>query len=366
MGRTSLAMRVFLAVSAVAAATAAAVWFVARVAVRTQLAAYMATLPQPRMGMGRGRQMVLGAAEQSFISGVNRGLVVGVIVATAIAAVVAWLLARHLSTPLERLETAADSLSRGDLSQRVETTGPEEVARLAEAFNRMADSLDTAEQLRRRMVADVAHELRNPIAALRGQIECMADGIMPIDDARLASVAEDITHLAALVDDLQQLSLADAGRLAYDRERLDVAALARREAERASVVAKPGVAVSAAAPEEPVWVSGDERRLSEVLRNLLANAARHTARGSIRCEVTVDAALVEVAVTDTGEGISAEDLDHIFERFYRADASRDATTGGAGLGLAIAKRIIEDHGGSVFATSEPGVGSRIGFRLPLG
>ncbi|TLM90920.1 MAG: HAMP domain-containing histidine kinase [Actinobacteria bacterium] len=243
--------------------------------------------------------------------------------------------------------------------------GPAEVAALGDAFNRMADSLEEAEELRRRLVADVAHELRNPIAAIRAQVEGMAEGVLPADAARLDSVVDDVMHLSLLVDDLQGLSLAEAGKLHYDFGELDLASLVRKEVARAAEHAAPGVVVSADVAEKALAVLGDELRLSEVLRNLLSNAVRHTSQGSVTASLSSDEGFAVVRVTDTGEGIPAADLPYVFERFYRADTSRSAHTGGAGLGLAISRRIVEDHGGTVFAESDgEGRGATVGFRIP--
>ncbi len=365
MRRSSLVLQVFLSILVVALGVVLAVGLIARNALSRAFDAYLATLPSPPGGgMHRGR-MMLGAAEQTFVASVDRSVYLGAAIAIVIAIIAALLIARYLSRPLRRLETAAEGLAAGDLSHRVDVQGPAEVAALGEAFNRMADSLEEAETLRRRLVADVAHELRNPIAAARAQAEGMAEGVLEVDPARLDSLVDDLHHLTVLVDDLQELSLAESGRLSYEMGPLDLTVLAAREAERAATTASPGVIVSGPAGADAVIVSADERRISQVLRNLLSNAIRHTAAGSVTVTVASFDGFADVRVTDTGEGIPAEDLPHVFERFYRADSSRSADTGGAGLGLAISSRIVEDHGGSVFAESREGSGATIGFRLPL-
>jgi two-component system sensor histidine kinase BaeS len=218
--------------------------------------------------------------------------------------------------------------------------------------------------LRRRLVADVAHELRNPIAAARVHAEGMAEGILPPTQSRFEALVSDLGHLSVLVNDLQELAVAEAGQLRYDMAPLDLADLVARETDRAAESAP--VAISAEGVGAPVWIAGDDLRLSEVLRNLLSNAIRHTPEGSVVVSVAPDSGgHVEVRVTDSGQGIPSEDLPYIFERFYRADAARSADTGGAGLGLAITRRIIEDHGGTVFADGALGGGAVVGFRLPV-
>jgi len=366
MRRTSLLFQMFVSILAVALGAVLAVGLIARDALGRAFDTYLATLPTPAGGMhmGRGRAM-LGAAEQTFVTTVDRSVYLGAFVALLIAAGAALLIARYLSRPMRELEAAAESLAAGDLSGRVSESGPHEVAALGSAFNSMADSLERAEILRRRLVADVAHELRNPIAAARAQAEGMAEGVLAADTGRLESLVEDLQHLSTLVDDLQDLAVADAGRMQYEKAEIDLGALVRREAERASAAAKPGVRITVEVPDRELAVDADARRISQVLRNLLTNATRHTAAGAVVLSASALDDGVEVRVTDTGEGIPAADLPHIFERFYRADSARAAATGGSGLGLAISKTIIEDHGGAMFAESTLGSGTTVGFRLPL-
>jgi len=362
MRRMTLGSQVFLSILSVALGTALVVGLFARSALSAAFDRYLASLPQMAGRMGRGR-MMLGAAEQNFVSSVDRGVILAALIAVAVAAVVAVLLAAYLARPLRRLETAAEGLAEGDLGHRVEIDGPTEVAALGEAFNRMADSLEGAESLRRRMVADVAHELRNPLAAARAQAEGMMDGVIAVEPARLASLVDDLKHLSTLINDLQELAVAEAGQLRYELLPLDLAALVEAEAAHARVLLNPGVQLRVDAVG-PAIVTGDGRRLSQVMRNLLSNAARHTAEGHVEVTVaTVDDSVI-VRVADTGEGIADDDLPHIFERFYRADSARASHTGGAGLGLAITRTIVSDHDGEVFAERSPAGGLVVGFRLP--
>jgi len=363
--RTSLAFQMFLSIIFVALGTALTVGLFARYALSAAFDRYLATLPGAgaagRMQMGR---RLLGAAEQAFIGSVDKSVYLAAVIAVVAATVLALLLAASLSRPLRRLESAADSVSQGELTQRVTVQGPLEVARLGDAFNRMADSLEEAEGLRRRLVADVAHELRNPLAAARAQAEGMSEGVLAVDSARLASLVEDLVHLSSLVQDLQELAVAEAGHLSYQMCDLDLGDLVNAELVRAAGTVAPGVVVTPLEWPRPVVVRGDERRIAQVLRNLLSNAVRHTAAGSVGVTIEEDEHTVRVAVIDTGEGIPAEELPHIFERFFRADAARSSDTGGAGLGLAISRSIVRDHGGEMFATSTEGVGTTVGFTIP--
>ncbi len=370
MRRANLGWQVFVAVLAVALAAVLAVGVLTRLAFQSAFSAYVETMMPTRQGMGMGRILVANAADEAFRNSVNRGVFVGALVALTVAAIAAIFLSRYLTRPLERLEEGALELAAGDLSHRVDVRGPAEVAALGEAFNSMADSLEEAEELRKRLVADVAHELRNPIAAARAQAEGMAEGVLPCEQARLESVVEDLTQLSRLVDDLQELAAAEAGTLSYAMQPLDLVALASREAERAQGMAPAGVEIrvetaDASGADASVVVEGDEGRLAQVIRNLVSNALRHTREGSVTIHVVAHDGWAEVAVSDTGEGIPADDLPYVFERFYRADAARAADSGGAGLGLAISKRIVLDHGGEVFAESDEGEGARVGFHLPL-
>lgn len=360
-----LLLQAFLAMVVVALLTVVLSGLVTRALFSTAFEGYLETLPAPMGGgMGAGRRMMLGGAEQAFLTSVDRGILIGAVVAVGLAAVAALIVAYYLTRPINRLTTAANALAAGDLTHRVEATGPGEIAHLGEAFNEMADSLAESEELRRRLVADVAHELRNPIAGLRAQVEGIADGILPADGPRLASIADDTRYLSRLVADLQELSAAEAGQLRYEMQRTDLAALARAEAERARPLAHADVDV-VFEPCGALAVEADEGRISQVMRNLIANALRHTETGTVTVACSSAPGLARVEVRDTGEGIPETDLPYIFERFYRADAARARDTGGSGVGLAVSRRIVEDHGGSVFAANREGGGAAVGFTVPL-
>jgi two-component system sensor histidine kinase BaeS len=229
----------------------------------------------------------------------------------------------------------------------------------------MADAVARSEALRRGLVADVAHELRTPLTNLRCQIEAVQDGLQPADTATLQSLHEETLLLARLVGDLQDLALAEGGQLPLHRASVSVtaavdAALAaiRPIAAARGVVLEADVAAALA-------VDADRERLAQVLRNLLANALTHTPGGGrIRVSGRRVSGEVAVEVSDTGDGIAPEHLAHVFDRFYRSDPSRARRTGGAGLGLAIVRQLVEAHGGRVAVASEPGAGTRFTFTLP--
>ncbi len=305
-------------------------------------------------------------AEQGFLNSVNQQLLLSVAVAGAVALLLAWFLSRRILGPVEALTKAAGKLEKGDLAQRVNVRSRDEIGELAHAFNAMADGLTRMEQLRRNMVTDVAHELRTPLSNIRGYLEAMRDGVARPDPALIDSLHEEAMLLTRLVEDLQELELAEAGQLKIVKQEIEP----RDAIDRAVYAFQPsasekGIRLDTNLPEDLPTVEADAERLGQVLRNLLANAITHTpAGGRIEIAATTEDKSVVVSVRDTGVGIPDEDLPFIFERFYRADHSRARSTGGAGLGLSIVKQLVELHGGRVWAESREGEGSTFYFSLP--
>lgn len=365
--RPALRTQIAASIVVVTVGAVLAVGFTSRLALSAAFDEYLAgNMGASNMVGGRrmGR-MMLGAAEQTFLATVDQSVLIGAVVAAIVAVAVAIVLAQRFAHPIQQLEEVAEEMAAGARSARVTPAGPAEVASLGEAFNRMADSLEQSELLRRRMVADVAHELRNPIAAARVHAEGMADGMLSVEPARFEAIVGNLVHLSDLVNDLQELSVAEAGGLRYEMVPVDVGRLVRSEAEMFADVAPADTVVTYAGSASSLHAEADERRISQVLRNLLSNAARHTGAGQIVVGVRALAdGRIEVSVSDSGEGIPDADLPHVFERFYRADESRAADTGGAGLGLAIVKSIVEDHGGEVYARRSSLGGAEVGFILP--
>jgi len=297
---------------------------------------------------------------------VGRFLLWGGLLAVAVAALFTWLLSRRILAPVKVLTHSTRRLGKGDLSERVQVKDKGELGELAEAFNSMADSLERAEQLKRSMVADIAHELRTPLSNLRSYLEAVRDGVKKPDEETIRTLDEESALLARLVDDLQELSLADAGELKLVCRRENVVELVRRTVTGLQpTVAAKGLSLAVNLPDGLPTVMVDAHRISEVLRNLLENAVAHTpSGGSISVEAGEEDGWVKVVITDTGEGIPHDDLPSIFERFYRVDRSRARATGGRGLGLTITKRLVEAHGGKIDASSELGKGSRFSFTVP--
>jgi two-component system OmpR family sensor kinase len=307
----------------------------------------------------------LGTQEQGFLDQVNRALLLAGVLAGVLSILLGLGLSRGLTAPVTRLTAAARRIAGGDLSQRVPETGSAEMAALGQAFNRMTADLEKAEELRRNMVADLAHELRTPLSVIQGNLRAILDGVYPLEQAEIATLYDETRLLNRLVDDLRELALAEAGQLRLERRPVAPADLVSRAMESARVqAAAKGIALQADLTEDLPLMDVDPQRIGQVLGNLLNNALVHTPSGG---EVIVTAkpsdSEVEFSVRDTGEGIASEDLPYIFERFYRADRSR--AMGGTGLGLAIAKQLVEAHGGRIEVESEVGRGTWFAFTLPV-
>ena len=280
-----------------------------------------------------------------------------------------WRTFRSVGSPLANIMIAADAVAEEDLSVRVPEYGPGDFGRLASTFNRMAGSLEIAEQQRRNLTADVAHELRNPLHILQGNLEGLQDGIYEPTPEQIEAMLEETRLLTRLVDDLQTLSLAEAGQLPLHISQVrieellaDVATSFSGQAARAEVHLSMNVDLPAG-----FSIEADADRLDQVLSNLVANALRHTpAGGTIQLSAGQAPESVHLAVIDNGEGIPPEDLPFVFDRFWRGDRSRTRTgKAGSGLGLAISRQLVRAHGGTIMVASQPAVGTTFTIELPL-
>ncbi|MGY0061281.1 sensor histidine kinase [Streptomyces sp. LZ34] len=312
-------------------------------------------------------QVRLGALDEPP-SALAAAPAVTVAVAVAVAAIIgALLLSRTVLRPVSALTAASHGLGEGDLARRVPVTGRDEIAELGRSFNRMAESLQASEERQRRLVGDVAHELRTPLANLRGYLEALRDGVVEPEPELLDSLHEEVLLQQRIVDDLQDLALAEAGALTYHRVPVDLGELLEtcRTAHRAQAE-RAGVALTAPTPPgDPVYAHADADRLRQAVGNLVSNAVRATAPGgTVRLSLARREAEAVVRVSDTGHGIPAEHLPHVFDRFWRADAARGRATGGSGLGLSIARQIVHDHQGTIDVESEAGVGTVFTLVLP--
>ena len=272
---------------------------------------------------------------------------------------------RRMFTPLDELYNVSERVANGDYSVRVEEKGPPEIRSLMKSFNSMAERLQLNDQQRRNMLADISHELRTPITVIQGNVEGILDGLYPADEARLKSIIEETQILSRLVDDLRTLALAESGALRLKREPTNLAELIREAVAAFESQAREKDIYIEMVLQGSEEIQLDPQRVHEVLTNLLSNAVRYTPRGGeIRVHLS-EAGLgaergVMISVQDSGPGIDPAVLPHVFERFYKSSDS-----GGMGLGLSIAKYLVEAHGGKIWAESDEGKGTRISFALPV-
>jgi len=313
------------------------------------------------------RKPQLTAEENAFLERSNRALLESTLIAVAIAAVIAILLSATLVRPLRQLTRAAQNMAAGDLEQQVAVQSKDEIGQLAEAFNQMSREIARVNKLRRQMTADIAHDLRTPITVISGYIESMRDGVLKPTPERLGMIYAEIERLEALVNDLRLLSQVDAGELPIHPQSLDPKTLLERAAATFQHRAElQQIALKVEAQANLPDLALDEARMMQVLSNLIANALQFTpAGGVITLRAEREDNRVCLSVSDTGQGIPAEELERVFDRFYRVDSARQDSAGGSGLGLAIVKALVEAQGGKVSVASQMDKGTvfRIDFRV---
>lgn len=307
----------------------------------------------------------LEGSEQKFLASVNKTIIYAGVVGLTVALLLGWFLFRQITKPLNKLTRATEKISSGDLDYRVSIDSDDELGELGESFNVMARNLQESEEIRRRMIGDIAHELRTPLTVLSGEVEAIRGGVYEPTDEKLREIQEDLNLLNRLIEDLRELTLAEAGELELNRGPTSLDRLVQRVRGKLEGMAdREGVRLETDLPETVPQLALDSDRISQVLTNLLRNAIRHTEEGGrvqVRVTETTSELLVEVA--DTGEGISQDQIDHVFDRFYRGDSSR-SSEGGSGLGLSIAKELVEAHGGEIQIDSDSGEGTTVSFSLP--
>lgn len=305
---------------------------------------------------------IFGGFERNWMSGPLPLLVMVVFFGLAAMLVVFVGAMRRFGRPMGDIVAAADRVATGDFSTRVDEHGPPWLRTVAGAFNKMTSALQSHDEQRRHLMADVAHELRTPIAVIQGRLEGLLDGVYPRDDAQLSGLVEDTRILGRLVEDLRTLANAESGTLRLQKEPTDLVLLAHDAVRTCSseAVAK-GVILRAEDSKDVPIVDVDPLRLREVLTNLLFNAIRHTAQGGL-VTLAVEATDQSVILTirDTGTGIAPADLPKIFDRFYKGSGSS-----GSGLGLTIARNLVTAHGGEIQVDSQVGVGTTMKVRLPV-
>lgn len=309
----------------------------------------------------------LTSAQTQFVESVTIGLIVAAVVASVAAIVLTLTLSRRIIQPLTQLIGAAQRMEGGDLTPRVNIASRGEIGNLARAFNSMAETLSKNEALRQTMVSDIAHELRTPLTNIRGYLEGIQDGVLDADREIIDLIYEEAIWLNRIITDLQELVLAEARQLRLVKQEVDLNEIIESSVAMYQPRARnQNIQLAFDLPYKLPYVYADPKRTGQIIRNLLSNAVKYTPSGG---QVMVNAAahlnVVEVRVTDTGNGISEEHLPYIFERFYRVDPSRSRDTGGAGLGLAIVKQLVEAQSGQIKIRSEVGKGSSFVFTIPI-
>ena len=305
-------------------------------------------------------------AHSMFISAVHRYLIWASLAAVVLAAVLSFVLMRKVLAPLTRMTAISREIAAGNFAVRVPSVTEDEVGQLAQAFNRMAESLEKIQNLRRNLMIDVAHELRTPLTNIRGYLEALNDGVLPPAPGTFSMLLGETLRLVQLTEDVLQLARADAARGDLHREPTDLRAEIKTALEPFSrAFTHKSIRVDIRGPEGPVTVPVDRRRIARVLRTLTDNAARYTPQnGALDISIEVGSVTVRVDYTNNGGELSPGDLPYIFERFYRGEKSRSRQHGGAGIGLAIVKELVEAHGGRVGAELI-GEQTRVWFELPM-
>ncbi|MFQ5401628.1 MAG: sensor histidine kinase [Anaerolineae bacterium] len=312
----------------------------------------------------------------NFRTAVNEILLVAALIATGTAVAVSTFVTRRIVHPIQQMKTAARRIANGRYEERIQTGGDDELAELAETFNEMAARLAETEARRRRLVGDVAHELRTPLSSIQGVMEGLEDGVLPAEPATFADVQREIRRLQRLVRDLEELSRAEAGQIGLETAVVTPSTFIRPASERLRLqFEEKGVTLTSDIPPDLPAVNVDVSRMTQVILNLLGNALQYTPSGGqvrIHCSVSNTPSLLNtdrcllITVTDTGIGIAPEHLPHVFERFYRVDKSRARSGGGSGIGLTISKHLVDMHNGRLTASSSgSGQGSTFTIALPL-
>lgn len=307
------------------------------------------------------------SSRPAFLVDFYRALGIGALGATCFALLAGVLLAHSLTRPIRELTAATRAMAKGDLAQRIPVRSKDELGVLAESFNHMSAELARAEGARKQMTADIAHELRTPLSLILGHAEALSDGVLPPSAESFGIIYDEAQRLVRLVEDLRLLSLFDAGKLTlYPQPVAPSELLERTVAAYRPQAEERGIELVLSVPPTLPKVFADPDRMGQVLSNLLSNALRHTpVGGRVVLAATAIGDEVRFSVQDSGPGIAPEDLERVFDRFYRADKARSRDEGGSGLGLAISRSIVQSHGGRIWAESTPGQGATLCFTLPV-
>ena len=315
--------------------------------------ASMETMTYMETMMGDHRMPMMNDLSLNFQAAINEILLIASLLASVTAVFVSSFVTRRIVRPVQAMTQASQRIASGRYDERVTVVGEDELADLAESFNQMAQELAQTEERRRQLLGDVAHELRTPLSSIKGVMEGLVDGVLPADVTTFLNVEREVSRLQRLVQDLEQLSKAEAGQIILEREWADPAALVEAAIDRLALQYEDkGVALKNRLSPDLPTLFVDAARMTQVMLNLLGNSLQYTpAGGEVVVSVKITADSLHLDIKDTGVGLTAESLPHIFERFYRVDKSRARAGGGSGIGLTISKHIVEAHNGRLEATS---------------
>lgn len=362
----SLLARVTITVFATTAIVFLGLMLVVNYQVSENFSSYLYMSGMHSMMMNHGNMAaMMGAPEKQFLISLKHSLVVTAGIMLLIGAVVSYYLARNIAVPVIDLNRAVNDVASGNLDAAVAANRQDEVGQLAAAFNVMTAKLKSNTVLRQRFLAGVAHELRTPLTILKANLEGIGDGVITPDQEQMNSLTEEVDRLAKLVGELRDLSLLEAGQLNPDYTEVDLSATLRQIIQKSSpLAAEKSLTISSQIEETLPSIWADAAMLQQMVYNLIMNAIRYTAAGGITITAGRDENAVRIEVIDTGIGIAAEDIDHIFDYFYRVDPARAKQSGGTGLGLALVRQMVLAHSGQVYATSVLGQGSTFILKLP--
>lgn len=322
-------------------------------------------------GMGSMHGTMHGPAESTYISAVHQSLLWVGLGMIGVSVVVSYFVVREIMRPLSTLTGAVQKVRTGSYGQTVSVERHDEVGVLTESFNEMSEELARNDKMRRQLFANIAHELRTPLAILQGNLEGMIDDIIPTDKKILLSMADETVRMGRLIQDLRDLSLAEINELTLHKEAADINVMLERAVSMLQPLCdEKDLTVQLNLSRDLPSLVIDIDRINQVIYNLLNNAIRYIERG---CAITVSTlaitvdgkSYVQVQIADTGKGIAPKDLEHIFQYFYRSEQSRNRKSGGSGIGLALAQQFIRSHGGNIWADSTVGKGTTFTFILPL-
>lgn len=330
---------------------------------------HMAGMGMMMGGQGSGPHNGVSSIYAEFRASFNEALIYAALAATVVAVLLSVYLSRSVIAPVSAMSAATQRIADGRYDERVVVEGEDELAQLAVRFNQMAEKLDQVEAMRRRLIGDVSHELRTPLTAIKGSMEGLIDGVLPATEETYHQIHAEAHRLNRLVDDLQELSRMEARAYELDLRPTDIHAVLQTVSKRlATQFESKHIALDLELAPDLPYVRADEGRVLQILTNLLGNALHYTPEsGRVSIRARREDAAVAISVQDTGLGISPEHLPHVFDRFYRADASRSRRAGGgSGIGLTIARALVEAHGGRIWAESNgEGQGSTFTFTLPV-